>query len=303
MRELANRTIALSISDAPDRLRLGFPQQEIDRTLYTVCSALVRSGASVQYAGNLSPDGFTFKLFRHLAGFYVGLDQGPAFIHLIPEPILRRTPYHSLREALAENRAVTNSSTYVGQTKFDLHYLEEGILFESGDEHQLFVQDRAFDEWLASKPISPPAEAYSVVRFQATMMADARIALGGKMGLVDNPADHYDGAMPGVVEEAILSLEVHRPFIPLAAFGGASRDIAIALNILPASAKVPRGFQDESYGRAMMQLKELSNRVPSKFLDRLHKLAVSDQVEELAMDAVALLMRWIGEPAREQSLY
>ena len=58
---LEGRMIAISIGDAPDRGRLGYPQREVDRVLLSVCTALVRAGARIVYGGNLDPAGFTFK--------------------------------------------------------------------------------------------------------------------------------------------------------------------------------------------------------------------------------------------------
>ena len=67
---LDGNLIAISVSDAPDRARLGFSQREIDRAVVTICTALVRGGASIVYGGNLDPAGYTFKIFRNLAGAY-----------------------------------------------------------------------------------------------------------------------------------------------------------------------------------------------------------------------------------------
>ena len=55
---LEGRMIAISIGDAPDRGRLGYPQREVDRVLLSVCTALVRAGARIVYGGNLDPAGF-----------------------------------------------------------------------------------------------------------------------------------------------------------------------------------------------------------------------------------------------------
>lgn len=45
-------TVAVSVSNAPDRARLGLPSSEVDRAMLTICTALVREGADVLYAGN-----------------------------------------------------------------------------------------------------------------------------------------------------------------------------------------------------------------------------------------------------------
>ena len=83
---LEGRMIAISIGDAPDRGRLGYPQREVDRVLLSVCTALVRAGARIVYGGNLDPAGFTFKIFRHLSEAYAVRRSTPPFVHVVPEP-------------------------------------------------------------------------------------------------------------------------------------------------------------------------------------------------------------------------
>lgn len=53
MTALKGRSVALSVSDAPDRARLGLPSREVDRALFSICTVLVRAGAKIVYAGNL----------------------------------------------------------------------------------------------------------------------------------------------------------------------------------------------------------------------------------------------------------
>jgi len=50
MSALDGMHVAISISDAPDRERLGFPQSEIDRVLLSICMGLV-STASFEACG------------------------------------------------------------------------------------------------------------------------------------------------------------------------------------------------------------------------------------------------------------
>ena len=89
------------------------------------------AGRTYNTPETVSPDGFTFKLFRHLAGSYVAQDRDAPFIHLIPEPVLRRTPFNLLRESLAESRSVAVTSAYLGKTKFELSCSENGIVFDA----------------------------------------------------------------------------------------------------------------------------------------------------------------------------
>jgi hypothetical protein len=72
-----------------------------------IAGFLLRDGAVVGYGGNLDPDGFTFKIFRHLAGAYGGSRE--AFRHFIPEPVARVTRYEALLSALNEGRATVRT--------------------------------------------------------------------------------------------------------------------------------------------------------------------------------------------------
>jgi hypothetical protein len=108
MSELEGRIVAISIGDAPDRARLGFPQREVDRALLSTCTELVRAGAEIAYAGHLNPDGYTFKIFRHLAGAYAGSRETP-FRHFVPEPVARGTRYADLLAVLNEGRGVVTT--------------------------------------------------------------------------------------------------------------------------------------------------------------------------------------------------
>lgn len=297
MTNLSQRTIAISISDAPDRLKLGFPRQEVDRMLLSICSALVRSGARIQYAGNLDPRGFTFKIFRHLASSYAIRTDPPPFIHLIPEPILRRSSFDSLCEILSECQSTAETHAFLGKTDFRLSLEPPGhIVATDRTERPLVIENGdEFVKWLESTPTRATAEAYSWARQQAAENSAARIALGGKMGMCDILSDHYEGVMPGVAEEAILTLDAKKPFIPFAAFGGATRDIAIALLILPVGERVERGEQSPGYHTAMERLEALSKTIPDRFRSRLTLLAREENAEGAALKMIDLIAEWTAD--------
>src|SRR4051794_29160283 len=86
---LAGQEIAISISDAPDLGKLGYPQREVERALLAVCGALVRAGARIAYGGNLDPAGYTFKIFEFLARTYTVQPAVAPFVHYVPQSVLR----------------------------------------------------------------------------------------------------------------------------------------------------------------------------------------------------------------------
>jgi hypothetical protein len=280
--------VAISISDAPDRARLGFPQREIDRALLSLCTALVRAGAEIAYGGNLDPSGYTFKIFRHLSGAYAG-SRGTPFHHFLPEPVLRITRYDNLLAALREGSGIVRTEIARGDEFVPARPSGGGIRL--GDE--VVVDDAGLVAWLNHAPHQDSASAHTAARRMVTARAGARVVLGGKMGVLEDPRDAYQGAMPGVAEEAIMTLEEQKPLIALGAFGGAARDIAIALGLLTPDAMVPRSAQHTSYAAAMARVEALRDRIPDQLRDNLTKVADNDQAEQTAFQVMTLINEWL----------
>jgi len=88
-------------------------------------------------------------------------------------------------------------------------------------------------------PQSPPTEAQwakGLTSMRQVMLraTDARIVLGGR-------TEGYKGVMPGVAEEALLSLQARQPLFLIGGYGGCARDIAEVLGlILPSATSRPR---------------------------------------------------------------
>jgi hypothetical protein len=289
MNALEGRLIAISVSDAPDRERLGFPQREIDRAIFSICTALVRAGAEIAYGGNVDPDGYTFKIFRHLAGAYAGSRDTP-FHHFIPEPIARLIRYEDLYATLAEGRGVVRTEIARGQEFFVARPGAGGIRL--GD--QVVKSDEALAAWFAAIRDPNQEQAYSAARSLLTSRADARVIVGGKMGILGDPADAYAGAMPGIVEEAILALESDKPLVVLGAFGGAARDVAIALGLLDAADRVPRSAQNASYAPSIERISGLTDRIPTHLMGALREIAGDDRAEQTAYRVASLIADWIS---------
>ncbi|RWE79577.1 hypothetical protein [Mesorhizobium sp.] len=294
MTDLAGRAIAISISDAPDRLKLGFPEREIERALYSICMAVVRAGARVVYAGDLRPSGYTFKIFRHLAGAYAAQGETP-FTHVVPQPVLSRSKFDDWVVSMKEARNTAKTLLVIGGELVPFRLAADGLLIGggAGSVPSLMTDAAAFGTWLSSLSQQEDSVGFTAARQAVTGYVDARIAMGGKMGLLDNPTDRYRGAMPGVIEEIIMSLETRKPCALLGAFGGATRDGAIALGLLPLSDKVPRGLQMPSYDIATSRLALLHDAIPASLRDRMAALADDDRLEYVATAVVDLLTEWL----------
>jgi hypothetical protein len=291
--KLQGLKIAISASEAPDRARLGLPAHEVDRVLLTICTTIVREAGEVLYAGNLAPDQYTFKIFRHLAGAYASRREGPPFLHVIPEPIARRSTFNALHDTLRENVAVSRTRISIGGRLVPIRTSDAAMLVgDAATGRQSIANEGNWAAWLASHPVVDAAVAYIAAREAVTAEADARIAIGGKMGVLDAPADRYEGAMPGIVEEAIMTLESDKPLVALGAFGGAARDVAIALDILAPAERVPRGNQQAGYAEALDRAAALAAKIPVAVRPALRELGNDDRAEAISHAAAGVITAW-----------
>jgi len=284
--------VAISISDGPDRARLGYPMQEIDRALFSMCTALIRSGAKVVYSGDLRPSGYTFKMFRFLAGAYAGAGTIP-FEHVIPEPVLRKMGFDALFDALKEGRSITATTLLIGGNAVPIRRSDRVLLVgERGSVRTEIADDVALSKWVGSFSPSDPASAYTMARVYVSKIVNARVAIGGKMGVVDDLSDHYSGARPGILEEAFYTLYEHKPLILLGAFGGATRDAAIALGLLNDRDRVPRKAQLPSYHVAIKEIEAYRANIPDVLRSRLAQLAADDRADSLSLSVVQAIHDW-----------
>jgi hypothetical protein len=294
--KLKGRTIAVSIGGAPDLARLGYPAREVERALLSVCGALVRAGAGVAYGGDFRPGGFTLQMYRHLAGAYADQAAQP-FVHYIPEPVLRRTGFTILVESLRESRGVATTLAIVSGETYSLRASGTALRISKDGIGVSLETAPDLESWLTKFEPVPDSGAYTKMREIQAANTDGRVAMGGKMEILENPQDAYEGTMPGIAEEALLTLSTGKPFVPLAAYGGATRDLAVALNLLPTTARTPRGLQAPRYDAAMAQVAAFAGGLPPSCLADLKTIAATDRIESLAEMTIGVLGRWPGTSA------
>ena len=291
--KLTGWKVALSISDAPDRARLGFPEREGERALLAVCTAIIREGGEILYAGDLQPEHFTFKIFRHLAGAYAGSRETAPFLYVIAEPIARRTRFGDLIAALKLARSVASVRLSIAGKLTSVRSSGDQLIVGAvGEVRQTISNEAEWGGWLRSQAGRSDTEAYTAVRQAIAAEADARLAMGGKMGVVGLAQDHFEGRMPGVIEEAIMTLEAEKPLVLLGAYGGATRDCAIALNLMELAARVPRGAQQSGYDDGIARIAALGDRIPAPLRPDLRDIANDDRSEPMGFAVCDLLTRW-----------
>jgi len=286
-----NMTVALSIGSAADMARLGYPQREVDRALFSICGALVRAGARLAYGGNLDPAGYTFKIFRFLAKAYAVRRPVPPFIHFVPASELRQARVEELAKALQEGSGIVEMRAVAADgTTCVVFTLQGQAAVRPADGGILKLASQGdLEVWAAGLPAGgTDAAVLTAMRELVSKLCPVRIVMGGKTGVLDLAGDRYAGTMPGVAEETLLTLRHGHLPIVLGAFGGAGRDIAIALDLLAETAHVPRGAQAASYAPALQQIAELRDQLPAKLLPALRSLAEMDQSELIGHRIAAL---------------
>ncbi|MBY5672290.1 hypothetical protein HFO32_23130 [Rhizobium leguminosarum] len=292
MKSLQDMRVQISLSVPPDHLKLGIPPRELDRALLSTCMAVVRAGATLVYGGDLRSDGFTFKIFRHLARAYSNTGFVP-FVHVINYVSLSNMGFDVLSSALRERRGTCQTFLCVEGTMKSAS-LDDDYIVISDTQASIELEAASFPNWVAGlEHLEPPQREITRARKTTASYIDAAIAIGGKMGLLANQADGYSGDMPGILEESFLALELGKPFIPLAAYGGATRDLAIKLELLGTESWIPRGAQADSYNVALETALSYRDRIPPDIAPTLATLANDDRTEIVARETVKAIRSWL----------
>ena len=207
-------TIAISISESPDLDRLGMSGRHLKRAMETMATYLLSSGYRLAYGGDLRQGGFTEQLFE-LVSRYDRSPQSrgrPGVTDYLPWPAcaaLSYDEYHDLSMRLG-NSAEIKCLAHDGTVLMDFDFPETPVK----DRHEI---------------------AGSLTAMRQTMLKETsgRVVLGGKV-------EGYLGSMPGIAEEALLTLRAGRPLYVVGGFGGCARDIAETLEMVEPLHDPPR---------------------------------------------------------------
>ena len=207
---LSQQVIAISASNSPDLQLLGLSEQHLFDAMTEVSRHLLALGSRVIYGGDLRENGFTELLFelvsRHRRDADYGDDRSSAMNYLA-------WPVHMQKEASELEELSKDLAGIAKLVLFDLHGARLPL-----------------SERLHQSPSAPnDVDWYKgLTSMRRAMLHDtqARIIIGGRV-------EGYKGAMPGVAEEAILSLRANQPLYIMGGFGGCARDIAETIKIAP----------------------------------------------------------------------
>ena len=206
MPTIAGNTVAISISESPDMSVFGLSAAHLRDAMDRLALHLLASGARLAYGGDLRANGFTEWLFE-LASRY----RRETSETQIDVTNYLAWPVHISR-ATDELKAISDSLTGTG----DLVCLtQNGRRLAPTTWHKRALHKPSEGEW---------ATGLTAMRRVMREATQARVVLGGRVA-------GYKGTMPGIAEEALLSLQKRQPLFLLGGFGGCTRDIAETLGL------------------------------------------------------------------------
>ena len=207
MPTIAGSKVAISMSESPDMSVFGVSNVHLRDAMDRLALHLLSSGASLAYGGDLRPNGFTEWLFELV---------------------------HRYRRKTSEFQiGVTNYlawPAHISKATDELEAMSAGLA-DTGELICLTQDGRRLDPSIWSKrPLHQPtdkewATGLTAMRRVMRKATDARVVLGGRVS-------DYKGVMPGIAEEAVLSLRKSQPLFLLGGFGGCARDIAETLGLV-----------------------------------------------------------------------
>lgn len=270
---LKGKRLGISASDSPDLGRLGVSEAQFRITLGEVARTVVNAGGDLFYGGHLQSNGLTRVLLKELERY--GRDDRPLKVCL-------SWTVHRIMTAgqLRQQQQIAGA------------YGEIRCLGPDGQHMKAPSEDPPIAVFTAEES----ASALTNLRTYMTANTDARIVIGGKRA-------GFLGAMPGILEEILFSLENRKPLYLAGGFGGATLD---AIRVLrPADAEwipnLPSAVEpDPRLMRALDRLREVAESTNFEGYDNgltqdeNHLLAASYRPSEIA----ALIGRGMGRLLR-----
>lgn len=228
---LRGKSVAISVSDSADLSRLGLTPAHCELAVAELARAIFLAGGTIVYGGRLVPGGgFTDILIDELRRYR---EDRSALILCVPESEHKRM---SDDELVRRERELSVSAQLV-------------CLDTSGEPINIRLRPDGHS------PVDVAA-ALTGMRRHITSRCDARVIVGGALR-------GFQGRMPGIIEEAILSHQGGQPLYIAAGFGGAAAAVAQRLGRTDTS-WYPPDFPDgaDDHEGALEQLRVADNARP-----------------------------------------
>jgi hypothetical protein len=280
--------VGISAGDSQDVQAYGLLPRHLNIALSAIAGALVLRGARIAYGGDLRAQGFTELLYQNVAEAYadeVFLGEkpfAPPFVHYLAANIWAPPP-PELETWLSAGAGMVEVRFMSADGYIPVKGADGKFVVGSGE-----TLPTAGDvmKWLKAKApqAAEPAASLALMRKAMGRDCDARILLGGKMF-------GYAGSEPGIPVEARESIAEGAAVLPLGGFGGAARDVAMAMGLAPKKSRegTERG---PGYAGSMAELENRSALASARLdgvLDQARQLATTTDPKEAARLVVEIL--------------
>jgi hypothetical protein len=197
--------LGVSVSVTPDLARLGLGEIHLRLALGEIARVVLLAGGRLVYGGRLDPEGYTAFLQGELEK-YARRDQ----------PLVVCLAWQEHRElALGQLKAAERELGLYGR----IVYLDRDGVPIAADAGRGEAPARISDVVIR-------AQALTALRRYLVSESDARVLVGGRRS-------GFQGAMPGVIEEALIAIQARQPVFLAAGFGGATWDVARVVGLAP----------------------------------------------------------------------
>ena len=270
---LRKTRLGVSVSDSADLGRLGLLPRHAQLAIAEIARAVLVGGGSLVYGGRIKPSGFTQFLMHEVRRYG------------------KRAGSLTLCLAAPEHRKLSRDE--LDTLDRDLGTMGRVVcLDEAGRPVADILKTKAPHP---EPPLDPPSRqaSYTSLRRYLGEVSNARVILGGLL-------EDFQGAVPGIIEEAIASVRATQPLYVAAGFGGAAALVAQALEIDDLG-WAPKGFparpKDGRIDASVCELKSAATSSPWSIdscglTDKeRHQLSASHRPREIASLLVRGLVR------------
>lgn len=234
---LKGKRLGISVSDSPDLDRLGLTETHFRMTLGELARTVVIAGGDLYYGGHLQPVGITAFLVDELHRY--GRRDRPLKVCLA-WTVHRRMSAEQIAEQ-KEFLGLFGEIHFLAPDGTRLDGPATGALQEDFQPEQRAAALTGLREYMADN-------------------TNARIVVGGKRS-------GFEGKMPGIVEEVLLSLTRQQPVYLSGGFGGVTLDIIRTLRPEFTEWLPPQAGAPEADVRLAEGLKRINQVVAEKGWD------------------------------------
>ena len=240
VRALSGVSVGISISESEGSGQLGFGSQEVNQVTVEFSRELMGQGASVVFGHDWRPDGVMHAVATAAASAQPLGDLAPPTES--PQPNAPSKPRSRPRQLLRNYLPWPTKTVLSREEREQLSaslYIETLPLPAELKDYESITQ--------SGPPVYPylVARALTALRHRLVAETDARVCIGGK-------AEKYAGRYPGVIEEALFTLEARKPLFLIGAFGGATQRMIEVVEGAP-----PKSFANDGAMRELYQKHQL----------------------------------------------